>query len=401
MPELRGTQPWLIHLAYTVTSVGLVVLAAPGLMALWVLRAGDAGLVHQLTDPVALALLTVQTVLSALDATWWTHRWGRSAAPPAATGGTRLLLGATIVPFLVTVPLAASHPARWTLTALICGFLVLYGLLLRWPTRAALLAGALLIVGTALLQPRLAGVATALTLWVALTHLSLWLAAQVHASERSREITARLAVAEERLRFSRDLHDVTGRDLSAISVQAELVARLVERSDARALTAARDLAQYARSSLTETRALSRGYRPADLQTELRGTVSLLRSAGISVAVRGSAEDIDGTDAERAAWVLREAGTNILRHSDARTVLIAFAHGGLVVENDGLRGESPMPFGTGLTGLVERLGIDGSLTTEIIPSGGASRPARFRLQAQFVGIPAEAPGSRAATESEAS
>ena len=121
--------------------------------------------------------------------------------------------------------------------------------------------------------------------------ISLWLAAMVRELDDAREAQARLAVAEERLRFARDLHDVTGRDLSVIAVKSELVAQLAERGDPRAAEHGREAAQIARTSLAEIRSLVRGYREADLATELQGTASLLRSAHAEVTVEGAADDV--------------------------------------------------------------------------------------------------------------
>src|SRR5699024_4191602 len=167
----------------------------------------------------------------------------------------------------------------------------------------------------------LAAVCTAAT---AAVRSSLWLAALVRELEDARMAQSQLAVAEERMRFARDLHDVSGRDLSAIAVKSELVAQLVERGDDRALEHRREAAQIARTSLAEIRALVRGYREVNLEAELQGTVSLLRSARVEVNVQGSAEEIPDRHDQVAEWVLREGGTNILRHSEPRHVIVSLA-----------------------------------------------------------------------------
>src|ERR1035441_8736467 len=90
--------------------------------------------------------------------------------------------------------------------------------------------------------------------------------------DRSRTAHARLSVAEERLRFARDLHDVLGRNLSLIAVQSELAAEMLQ------------VRQVANESLGEMRAVVSGYRTADLGTELAGAQEVLRSAGMSCRV---------------------------------------------------------------------------------------------------------------------
>ena len=94
-----------------------------------------------------------------------------------------------------------------------------------------------------------------------------------------RRTQAALAVAEERLRFSRDVHDVMGRRLSTIAVQAELAATLATRGDERAPEQILQVRETAHEALREARELARGYRPLDLAAEVDGAVSLLRSAG--------------------------------------------------------------------------------------------------------------------------
>ena len=82
--------------------------------------------------------------------------------------------------------------------------------------------------------------------------------------DRSRTAHARLSVAEERLRFARDLHDVLGRNLSLIAVQSELAAELARRGDQDAAGQMLQVRQVAHESLREMRAVVSGYRTADL-----------------------------------------------------------------------------------------------------------------------------------------
>lgn len=200
--------------------------------------------------------------------------------------------------------------------------------------------------------------------------LSLWLLDIVVDLDRGREAEAALAVAEERLRFSRDVHDVLGRRLSTIAVQAELAATLAGRGDDRAAERMLEVRALAHDGLKEARELARGYRAVDLAQELDGAVALLRSAGIDASV-----DVDGLPEdwhEPAAWVVREAVTNVLRHSRATCVEVAYAAGVLVVRNDGALptadGAGPGPGavtgsgsapGSGLAGVRARLAVLGA------------------------------------------
>jgi two-component system, NarL family, sensor histidine kinase DesK len=166
-------------------------------------------------------------------------------------------------------------------------------------------------------------------------HSSLWLLGVVTELDRARASQAALAVAEERLRFSRDVHDVLGRHLSTIAVQAELAATLVERGDERAPGLVREVRATAHQALREARQLARGYRPLDLRQEVEGAVSLLASAGI--AATADLDDLPPAWHAPVARVVREAVTNVLRHSEATRVAIAYDGRRVSVRNDGARG----------------------------------------------------------------
>jgi len=197
---------------------------------------------------------------------------------------------------------------------------------------------------------------------------SLWLLDVVTQLDRARSAQSSLAVAEERLRFSRDVHDVLGRRLSTIAVQAELAAKLTERGDVRAVDQILEVRETAHVALREARELARGYRPLDLDAEVRGAVSLLRSAGIATTA-----ELDGLPEEwhePVARVIREAVTNVIRHSDASHVRLSYADREVVISNDGLarsagtpRGpDSGLGSGTGLATLTDHLAPLGAEVT---------------------------------------
>ena len=186
--------------------------------------------------------------------------------------------------------------------------------------------------------------------------------------EQARTDTARLAVAEERLRFSRDLHDVFGRTLSAVALKAELAAAQADRGRPDAAATMREVQAIATGALGEVREVVRGYRESDLATELAGARSLLEASGAAVTtVHEGAEVMPAPVARAFAWVVREGTTNILRHADATRAGITLASepglARLVLRND-----RPHPgsdaVGSGLTGLAERLAeIGGTLAVD--------------------------------------
>lgn len=232
--------------------------------------------------------------------------------------------------------------------------------------------------------------AVALTVTVAAVALAfrvtVWILDVVREMARSRGVQLQLAVAEERLRFARDLHDVMGRDLSTIAVKSQLAGALVQRGQPGAAEELEDIARIAEGSLREVRELVRGYRTADLGGELAGARSVLRAAGVACSVTG--ED-DGAALPQElqtalAWVVREAVTNVLRHSRATQCTITLTVDEREVElsviNDGTQ-STGSTWGTGLTGLAERLTTVGGR----LRAGGDSD--RFVLTATLPGAAA--------------
>ncbi|MFD8980841.1 sensor histidine kinase [Streptomyces sp. NPDC059564] len=214
-----------------------------------------------------------------------------------------------------------------------------------------------------------------------------WLLTTVHELDRARELQAQLAVAEERLRFGRDLHDVMGRNLAVIALKSELAVQLARRERPEAVDQMIEVQRIARESQREVRDVVRGYREADLAVELEGARGVLSAAGMDcrVEVETAGRTLPAEVQSALGWVVREATTNVLRHGDARSCLIRLtareACGAvtLLVENDGAPEAPAGPPGSGLAGLRERLAaVDGTLVAG--PAGGG----RFRLRAEVPG-----------------
>lgn len=207
---------------------------------------------------------------------------------------------------------------------------------------------------------------------------SVWLLNAVYELDEARETRARLAVAEERLRFGRDLHDVMGRNLSVIALKSELAVRLARHGRPEAVEQMIEVQRIARESQREVRDVVRGYREADLGVELAGAQGVLSAAGIECEVRGEAAGLPAEVQSALGWVVREATTNVLRHGDAGrcavSVRVTEGHVVLTVENDGARAGDGRG-GSGLVGLRERLtAVGGEL------EAGAMDGDRFRLMA---------------------
>lgn len=179
---------------------------------------------------------------------------------------------------------------------------------------------------------------------------------------KAREQLAQLAVTEERLRFARDLHDLLGQSLSVLVLKSELVARqLPEDTDETLRHEVRDIAQVARKSLNDVREAVSGYRQATLQAEISSARTALRAAGIGLVVENSVGALEPEQDGVLAWCLREAVTNVVKHSGAKRceVRLTRANGSasLEISDDG-RGSTSLDGGSGLAGMRERLALVG-------------------------------------------
>jgi len=202
----------------------------------------------------------------------------------------------------------------------------------------------------------------------------------------AREELARNAVAEERMRFARDLHDLLGHSLSLIALKSELAGRLTERDPVRARAEMADVEAAARGALAEVRDAVSGYRQVSLAQALAEARAALSAAGIALRAPSSGEVLPGTVDAVLGWVVREATTNVLRHSGASSVAVDLAVTKdvvtLTVTDDGRGGSAPR--GSGLAGLAERVeALGGRLESGPVAGGG------FRLTAVVpAGVAAE-------------
>jgi two-component system sensor histidine kinase DesK len=215
---------------------------------------------------------------------------------------------------------------------------------------------------------------------------SIWLLDAVYELDEARETRARLAVAEERLRFGRDLHDVLGRNLAVIALKSELAVQLARRERPEAVEQMIEVQRIAQESQREVRDVVRGYRDADLGTELAGAEGVLTAAGIECEVTGAPDGLPAEVQSALGWVVREATTNVLRHGDAvqcsvglrvreGCVVLTVENDGAVVRASGADQSRGGSGGSGLAGLRERLAVvDGTLEAGPVGADG------FRLVA---------------------
>lgn len=139
----------------------------------------------------------------------------------------------------------------------------------------------------------------------------------------SRDEARRLAVAAERERIARDLHDILGHTLTAVAVKADLAGRLVDTDPARAKAEIEDIHRTARTALADVRSAVTGMRSTRLATELATARRALASAGIGFSTQGVPPALPPAVETALAFVLLEGVTNVVRHARARQCRVDF------------------------------------------------------------------------------
>jgi two-component system, NarL family, sensor histidine kinase DesK len=295
-----------------------------------------------------VGVLAFQTVLTYVPLFWFGLSWGSMEGPLAAS-----------------VLLTFSPRVAWPLFG---------GVVLTIPVYAAVLGESPAQSAYFLIAGMLCGVVIyGLSRLTDLVH-------EVHAA---REELATMAVAQERLRFARDLHDLLGYSLSAIALKGELVHRLISARPDQARAETSELLRVARQALSDVRLVSSGYRNMSLRDEAESAAAILAAADVRADVGIDCGRLHPVVDTALATALREGVTNILRHSrvqrcsisatvDAETVLLSLV-------NDGaLQGKAPSmsgPTSSGLNNLRERFAkIGGELTA------GLGEDGRFHLEA---------------------
>jgi two-component system, NarL family, sensor histidine kinase DesK len=201
---------------------------------------------------------------------------------------------------------------------------------------------------------------------------------------------ADLAVGRERLRVSRDLHDLLGQSLSAVSLKGDLALRLLPSDTEAARAEIQSLTELARSALHDVRAVTLDQHIVSLHAEIEAATALLAAAGIATELDLGLNHPDPAPAhgDVLAWAVREGTTNILRHSDAERCWISATETDgcvtLEIVNDGVRAPgSAAGQGTGLAGLADRAStLSGTVTA------GPMADARFRLVVEIPKVEVE-------------
>jgi len=173
---------------------------------------------------------------------------------------------------------------------------------------------------------------------------------------------------EERVRIARDLHDTLGHTLSLITLQSQLVQRIAEKQPERVKVEAKEIEMTARAALQQVRELVSDMRAITIAEELADMEQILKAAGIQFHIEDKTElpELPLLQQNIVGMCLREAATNIVKHSGAKNCFVSFGNTrgdfSIVVKDDGV-GEVRCE-GNGLSGMRERLAlIEGRLSIE--------------------------------------
>ncbi|MBS1674172.1 MAG: sensor histidine kinase [Actinobacteria bacterium] len=182
---------------------------------------------------------------------------------------------------------------------------------------------------------------------------------------RTQKELAVVAVEEERNRVARDMHDILGHSLSAISLKADLAAKLADRDPAAAVAEIHEVQTLARATLGDMRAVVSGYRQVRIASEIASLRTLLPAAGIAPHLPTTTDEVPEPNRELFGWALREAATNVIRHAHAKNCWVTLSPGRITIEDDGVgpaARSAGEPSGTGLHGLAERAADAGGALT---------------------------------------
>lgn len=211
--------------------------------------------------------------------------------------------------------------------------------------------------------------------------------------EATRSVVAQLAVAEQRLRWARDLHDTLGHGLSVVVLKLELAERLGAKDLERAGIELADARALLRQSIGDMQTVVAGMRDMSLSGEITNASTILKSAGVVTKTDIAPVILDTQVAETLAWIVREGTTNVLRHSESSTceIVMRIEQGRAVlsITNDGpaIQVTRAPSGGNGILGMRERLyPLGGRLSARSRKDGGFVLEASVPLPVEPVWTP---------------
>jgi two-component system sensor histidine kinase DesK len=296
----------------------------------------------------------------------------RAAVTPATSPATcrRLVAAQTVVALaLWPVTFAWAGPGHEPWAWVAASVIGAAPLVLRWPAACLLAAGLLVAVavgaavwGQSVTRNLVLTLVAAAALML-MGQVVVWLLRLLVAADAARTTEAELAVSQERLRLAQELHDLLGQRLGVIALKAELAGQLVGNEPARCRAETADIQRLAGDTLRDVRTAVHELGTVDLAAQLQTARLVLSSAGVRPVITVEPLALPPAASQLVAAVIREAVTNVLRHSDARTVWIDLATTDgsvtLAVLNDEPR-SAPGLTGLGLAGLAQRCAQAGAV-----------------------------------------
>ncbi|MEU7045243.1 sensor histidine kinase [Streptomyces varsoviensis] len=372
-----------------------------GVSGIWLLQAPEGAVQQGLATLAVIALCTVVALR---------RRWPEQMLLVALGCGVLQLAGDVYInpadfALLVIIYTVAADGKRWaSRLALACGLLAPTVNNVRWPGNPA--GGWQNLVGVAFLTVPFA------LAWVlgdsVRTRRAYWAQLQERADrlEKEREAQARMAVAAERARIARELHDVVAHNVSVMVVQADGAAYVLDGSPEQAKQALETISGTGRQALAEMRRLlgvlrtdesgeGGEYVPQPDVEQINDLVEQVRTAGMPVdfQVEGAPRPLPSGVELTAYRIVQEALTNTRKHGGpnvgASVRLTFFDDGlGLLVEDDGRGAQHELyeeggadGMGHGLIGMRERVGmVGGTLDAGPRPGGGFRISALLPLKA---------------------
>ena len=175
----------------------------------------------------------------------------------------------------------------------------------------------------------------------------------MNASEARRQKEQELAKARQAEKIARDVHDILGHTLTVINLKAELAIALSEANPGKARTEIQQVAELSRTALAEVRATVTRMKSPDFAGELEASRRALETAQITAHLPSAEQaSLPGMNATLFSWVLREAVTNVVRHSQAQNCWVTLEAERLEIVDDG--GSTTLEPGNGLSGLQARI-----------------------------------------------
>lgn len=180
-------------------------------------------------------------------------------------------------------------------------------------------------------------------------------------SAEAERLGLELATSEGREAVARDVHDLIGHSLTVVGLKAQLVRRLMDSDPDRAKAELADIERLTAEAIAGVRSTVAEARGTTLVDQLASSQDSFRAAGIELQVEGEPSVLSPVQVITASWILREATTNALRHSQASRVRVLMAPGRFIVEDDGVGVDIGSGFvaGNGIQGMRERAAAAGA------------------------------------------